>query len=120
MMLAVKVHGVLWNRDPPAVDHAHVTAIHPDQRTGLQDVAEPVVVLDDGARLAGLVDDRHQPELSDLVALEGRAGLPRKRGRHRAGRPERVSPTRWCVGWVVVGIDSAPRSGWRCAWRPAH
>src|SRR5439155_21905707 len=78
MAVPVEVDGVLLHEHLPALDGAHLTTVQPDGGAHLDDVAEPGVVLDDRPWLAGVIDDRDEFELPDLVAFEWRAGLTRR------------------------------------------
>src|SRR5262249_24410677 len=104
MALAVEVRGLLADDDPAPFDGAHLAAVRPDRGTHLHDVAEALIVLDDGPRIAGLVDERDEPELPELVALQRRPGLVQP-GRSGAWRPERVAAADGIVGLVVLRLD---------------
>src|SRR6267378_4875013 len=75
-MLAVEVDGVFGDQHPAPLNLAYLAAVRPDRRADLHDVAEPLTVFDDGARLVCVVDHRDETELTDLVALERGLGLP--------------------------------------------
>src|SRR5207247_10334988 len=91
-VLATLVAGVFREEHAPPLDPAHLAPVRPDGRADVHDVAEALIVLDHRARLLGVVDDRHQAELRDLVALERRALLARVRRDSRAPPPERIAP----------------------------
>src|SRR4029077_11012641 len=73
--VSVKVDRVLLDEHLPALDRAHLTTVQADGGAHLDDVAEPRVVLAARPWLPRVIDDRHELELSDLIALERGAWL---------------------------------------------
>src|SRR4029077_8490951 len=99
---------VLLDEHLPALDRAHLTTVQADGGAHLDDVAEPRVVLDDRPWLPRVIDDRHELELSDLIALERGAWLSRGDRRRRMRRTERIPPSDGIVRGVLHRLD---RSG---------
>src|SRR5581483_613944 len=106
-MLTVEVDGIFADHHASALDRPYQSTVRTDGRADLHDVAEPLGVLDDRARVARLVDHRDEPQLSELVALERRPRLFLPDGAPRARRTERVAATGGVVRDVTARLDRA-------------